>query len=90
MEYKFKGFFADKEGKQKMNAKEIRVKVEGAKNPEIRVKLSDLKDASKLMQKIKESSDGFTFYCKFGWFWLGWTIPKGYTFWETIIYILYL
>ena len=35
MEYKFKGFFADKEGKQKMNAKDIRVKVEGAKNPKL-------------------------------------------------------
>ena len=65
MEYKFKGFFADKEGKQKMNAKNIREKIEEAKKPEITVKLSELKNINKLVQKLKEGNDGITFYGKF-------------------------
>ena len=40
-------------------------KVEEAKDPEITVKLSDLKDTSKLMQKLGESNKEITLYGKF-------------------------
>ena len=40
----------------------IRVKIKEAKKPEITVKLSDLKDISKLMQKLEEGNKEVTFY----------------------------
>lgn len=65
MEYKFKGFYWDKESKKKASEKDIMAKVEEAKDPEITVKLSDLKDTSKLMQKLEVDNKEITFYCKF-------------------------
>ena len=65
MENKFKGFYWDKEGKKKASSKDIMEKLEEAKDPEITVKLSDLKDTNKLMQKLEVCNGEFTFYGKF-------------------------
>ena len=65
MERQFKGFYLDKEGKQKLTAKDLRKKIEEAEDPEITVKLSDLKDINKLLQKFKDGTEEITFYGKF-------------------------
>ena len=65
MENKFKGFYWDKEGKKKASPKEINEKVEELQDPFITLKLSDLKDINKLMQKLEVCNGEITFYGKF-------------------------
>ncbi len=67
MEYRFCGYYWDKDGTKKASEKEIVTKGEKMKNPEITLTLDELKNVdlqALITSKVNSLDEGLTLYCK--------------------------